>query len=77
MDDNKGEIKKNKEIWNKIKYLIDLENNGSGKYDNKHMKIKFNLHNSLSLKQKLEMHNVVVINRSVFMITINIIPKYF
>ena len=71
MDDNKGENKKNKEIWNKIK------GNGSGKYDKKHMKIRFNLHNSLSLKQKLEMHNVVVINRSVFMIIINIIPKYF
>ena len=28
-------IKKYKEIWNKIKYFIKSENNGSGSYDDK------------------------------------------
>ena len=50
---------------NKIKYLNDLENNDSGKYD-KCMKIRFNSDGDSSFKQELEMHNVGIIITSVF-----------
>ena len=54
VDENNGEVKKCKKTWNKIKYLIELENNDSGKYDDKYMKIRFNSEDKLTLKQKLE-----------------------
>ena len=40
------------EIQNKIKYLSGLENNGSGKYDDNYIKIKFDSNDNLSLKKK-------------------------
>ena len=40
---------------------------------NKHMEIRLDS----DVKQELEMHNVVIIVRSIFMISINIIQKYF
>ena len=43
IDENKGEIEKHKEASNKIKCHCESENNDSGKYHNKCMKIKFNL----------------------------------
>lgn len=49
-----------------IKYLVELENNASGEYDNKYMKISLNSNDSLSLKQGLEMYNIVIIIRSIF-----------
>ena len=41
--ENKGAIKMYKEISNEIKYRSGLENNGSGDYDDKYMKIKLDL----------------------------------
>ena len=61
VDENRGEIKQYKEAWNKIKYLIDLENDDSGNYDKKHMKLKFKSNDYLPLIRKLEMYNVVII----------------
>ena len=40
---------------------------------NKHMEIRLDS----DVKQELEMHYVVIIVRSIFMISINIIQKYF
>ena len=60
-----GEIKQVKGNMNKIKYLNDLENNDSGKYD-KCMKIRFNSDGDSSFKQELETHNVGIIITSVF-----------
>ena len=41
------------------------------------MKIRFNSDDNIPLKQELEMHNVAIIIRSIFMITINIIQQDF
>ena len=49
-----------KEIWNKIKYLNNSENNGSGNYDDKFLKIRLNSDNNLSLKKELEIHGVLI-----------------
>ena len=54
VDENNGEVKKCKKTWNKIKYLIELQNNDSGKYDDKYMKIRCNSEDKLPLTQKLE-----------------------
>ena len=45
-----GKLKNYKERWNKIKYLIDIENNLSGDYDDKYMEIRFNSNYHLRLK---------------------------
>ena len=50
----KAELKKYKEIWNKIKSLIELENDGLDKYDNKFMKIIFISDHNLPFKRELE-----------------------
>ena len=54
-------IKKYEEIWNKIKYFIKSENNGSGSYDDKYTIIRFNWNDNKPLKKELEMHGIVVI----------------
>lgn len=38
---NKDETKQYNKTWNKIKYLTGLDSNGSDKYVDKYMKIKF------------------------------------
>ena len=69
-------IKKYKK--HKIKCLIELENNDLKKYQDRYMKLRFSSEDNLLLKQELETHNLLVIIRSAFfMLTINIIRKYF
>lgn len=60
LNENKGDIKKNKETWNKIKYLIELENNDSGEQNYIYIKIRFNLDEKSPLKEELEMYNAVI-----------------
>ena len=57
-------------------YLIELVNNNLKKYD-KYTKVRFNLNDNLPLKQELEVHNIVIIIRSVFIIIDQFIHKYF
>ena len=54
VDENKGKIRKYNEAWTRIKYLIELQNNDSGNYDKKCMKIRFNSNNNFPLKQELK-----------------------
>ena len=61
----KIEIKKNKGAWDIIKYLIELENNDLGDYDNKHLKIRCNSNNNFPLKQELEINDLVIVIRSI------------
>lgn len=75
-DKNKDKIEKNQEVYNKIKYLCESENNDPGKYNNKYTKTALNLDYTFLLKQEPTMHNVVTIIGSVFMIRINNI-QYF
>ena len=53
-NENKSEIKKK------------LENDDSGNYDDKYIKIRFNSNDNLPLKQELEMNCAIKIARSVF-----------
>ena len=41
-------------------------NDKPGDYDEKHMKIKFNLDDDLSLNKILKIHNMTIVIRSVF-----------
>ena len=41
VDGTKGEVKKYKETWNKIRYLTQLENNDLGKDHDKYIKFLF------------------------------------
>ena len=47
---SKEKIKRYEEIWNKIGDLIGSVTKNSDDYDEKHMKIKFDLDDDLSLK---------------------------
>ena len=60
-------MKKFQERWSKIKYLIELVYNYKHKLDNKYMKLRFNSDNNLPIKPELEIHNVVITIRSVFL----------
>ena len=54
-----------KEIWNKNNCFIKLRNKDSESYDDKCMKIKFASIDSLSLREKVKMYNMVVIIMSI------------
>ena len=66
IDERKDTLKKFEEIWNKIRDLIRVVTNNSNDCDEKYMKIKFNLHNNLSLTKTLKLYNTVIVLRSVF-----------
>ena len=53
-------------IWNQIRVLIRSITNTSDYYDGKYIKIKFNQEDDLHMKKKLELHNMVIVVRSVF-----------
>ena len=61
-DESKDTLKK----WKKIKDLIRSINNNSDDYDAVYMKIKFNSDDDLLLRKTLELHNIIMIARSVF-----------
>lgn len=54
-----------KEIWNKNNCFIKLRNKDSENYDDKCMKIKFPSIDSLPLREKVKMYNIVVIIMSI------------
>ena len=62
-DKNKDALKKNTELWNGIKNLIECNSiekiNGKlGEYGKDLMKIKFNSDDNLPLNKTLELHNL-------------------
>ena len=65
-NESKDMPKKYEELWEKIRDLIRSITNDSDKYDEKHMKIKFNSDDSLPLKKMLEFHNLIIVIKSVF-----------
>ena len=52
-NENKDKLKKYEELWNKIRDLIISVTNNTGDYNEKNMKIKFNLNDNLPLKKKV------------------------
>ena len=59
-------IKKYKEFWSKIRDLIRVITKNSYDYDEKYMKIKFNLDNMLLLNKTVEIPSMTIIVRAVF-----------
>ena len=76
-DEGKDTLKTYEELWNKIRDLIRSITNNSDDYDEKYIKIKFNLNDDLPLKKTLELRNMVIVVRSVFYEDNNTIYKLF
>ena len=67
IDKNKKVLAKYTELWDKIKYHIQIINVGkSGKYEKDYRKIKFSSYDDLPLNKILNLNNLTVIVRSVF-----------
>ena len=64
--ESKDTVKKYEKLWNRIRDFIRPVTKNSGNYDQKYMKIKFDLDDDLPLKKMLELHNMTVVVRSVF-----------
>ena len=65
-NESKDTVKKYEKLWNRIRDFIRPVTKNSGNYDQKYMKIKFDLDDDLPLKKILELHNMIVVVRSVF-----------
>ena len=65
-DESKDTLKKYEELWNNIRDLIRSITKNSDNYDEKYMKFKFNSNDDSPLKKTLELHNMVIVVRSVF-----------
>lgn len=59
-------LKKSEELWAKIIDQIRTIINNWHSYYEKYIKIIFNLNDDLLLKKTLELHNMVIVGRSVF-----------
>ena len=55
-----------KNYGEKIRAHIRSISNNSGSYDAKRLKVKFDSDNDLPLKKTLELHNMIIVVRSVF-----------
>ena len=53
-NESKGKIKKQEELWIKIRDLIRSLTKNSDDYDEKYMKIKFNSDDELTLNKTIE-----------------------
>ena len=49
-----------------LKKIIRSTTNSSDNYDEKYMKIRFNSDDDLPLKKTLELHNIIIVVRSLF-----------
>ena len=65
-DESKDKLRKYEKLCNKIRDLVRSITSNSENYDEKYMEIKFNWDNDLSLKKILELHNLVIVVKSVF-----------
>ena len=65
-NDRKGIIKKQEELWIKVRHLIRSITKNSDDYDEKYMKIKFNSDDELTLNKTLEIPSFIIFVRAVF-----------
>ena len=54
-------VNTHRKLWTKIRDFIRSKTNNSDNYDQKYMKIKFDLDNDLLLKRTLELRNTIVV----------------
>ena len=65
-NDSKEKIKKYEELWSKFRDLIRSLTKSSDDYDEKYMKIKFNLDDQLPLNKMMEIPTMTIVVRAVF-----------
>ena len=65
-NESKGKIKKQEELWIKIRDLIGTLTTNSDEYDEKYMKIKFNSDDALTLNKTIEIPSFIIFVRAVF-----------
>ena len=65
-NESKEKIKKYEELWIKIRDLIRSITKNSDDYDEKYMKIKFNLDDELPLRKMIEIPSMIIVARAVF-----------
>ena len=65
-NESKEIMRKYKELWNKIRGLIRSITKTSDDYEEKYVKIKYNLDDDLPLNKILEIHRMVIVVRAVF-----------
>ena len=65
-NERKEKMKEYEEFWSKIGDLIRLIAKSTDYYDEKYMKIKFNLDNELSLNKTIKIHNMLIVARAAF-----------
>ena len=75
-DESKEITKKYEEMWSKIKDLISSITNNLGDYDEKYLKIKFNSDGDLPLNKIINLCNMIIVVRSLFMKAANITLFY-
>ena len=54
------------ELWSKVKDLVRLITKNSDDYDEKYMKIRFNLDDELPLNKVIEIYSMITVVRAVF-----------
>ena len=65
-NESKEKFKKYEELWSKIRDLIGSITKKSDDYDEKYMKIKFDLEDNLLLNKTIEIHNATIVVSTVF-----------
>ena len=65
-NDSKGIIKKQEELWIKVRHLIRSITKNSDDYDEKYMKIKFNSDDELTLNKTIEIPSFIIFVSAVF-----------
>ena len=65
-DESKDTLKKQEELWSKIRDVTWSTTNTLDNYHDMYVKIKFNSDDDLTLKKTLKLHNLIIVVRSVF-----------
>ena len=73
----KDTLKKYDKLWSNIRDLIRSTSNNLDNYDKKYKKIKFNSDDDLTLKEKLEHYNMIMVVRSIFHESNKYYPQVF
>ena len=76
-NESKEKIKKYEELQSKIRDLLRSVTKNSDDYDEKYVKIKFNLGDELPLNKTIEISTTAIVARAISYKTKNIIHKFF
>ena len=76
-NETKEKIKKYDELWSKSRDLIRSITKNSDDYDEKYMKIKFNSNDELPLNKTIELPNMTIVVRAIFLEDNKYYPQVF